>query len=50
MIYVESFTVELKQEVNADFKKEVIAFANTDGGEIYVGVAQRRKRYRRTKG
>lgn len=40
MIYVESFTVELKQEVNADFKKEVIAFANTDGGEIYVGVAK----------
>ena len=40
MTYVESFTVELKQEVNADFKKEVIAFANTDGGEIYVGVAK----------
>lgn len=40
MTYVENFTVELKQEVNADFKKEVIAFANTDGGEIYVGVAK----------
>ena len=40
MTYAESFTVELKQEVNADFKKEVIAFANTDGGEIYVGVAK----------
>ena len=34
MKYEESFTVELKQEVNADFKKEIIAFANTDGGEI----------------
>lgn len=40
MKYEESFTVELKQEVNADFKKEVIAFANTDGGEIYVGIAK----------
>ena len=40
MKYEESFTVELKQEVNTDFKKEVIAFANTDGGEIYVGVAK----------
>ena len=40
MPYAESFTVELKQEVNADFTQEVIAFANTDGGEIYVGVAK----------
>jgi ATP-dependent DNA helicase RecG len=37
-IYEESAAVELKQEVNADFKKEVIAFANTDGGEIFVGI------------
>jgi ATP-dependent DNA helicase RecG len=28
----------LKREVNADFRKEVVAFANTDGGEIFVGV------------
>lgn len=38
MKYRESYTVELKQEVNADFKKEIIAFANSEGGEIFVGV------------
>jgi len=36
--YEESTTVELKLEINADFKKEIVAFANTDGGEIFVGV------------
>ena len=36
--YEESSLVELKRELNADFKKEIIAFANTDGGEIFVGV------------
>ena len=36
--YEEGARVELKREINADFKKEVIAFANTDGGEIFVGV------------
>jgi len=36
--YEESSQVELKQEINADFKKEIIAFANTDGGEIFIGV------------
>ncbi len=38
MKYEESTTIELKTEVTADFKKEVIAFANTDGGTIYVGI------------
>ncbi len=38
MKYEESATVELKSEVNADFKKEVIALANTDGGTIYIGI------------
>lgn len=36
--YEESSAVELKRELNSDFKKEIIAFANTDGGEIFVGV------------
>lgn len=36
--FKESSNVELKSIVNNDFKKEVIAFANTNGGEIYVGV------------
>ena len=38
MKYAESYTVELKSELNADFKKEIIAFANASGGEIFVGV------------
>ena len=38
-IYKESVTVELKQELNADFKKEVIGFANNTGGKIYVGIS-----------
>lgn len=40
MKYEESPILELKEQINVDFKKEVIAFANTDGGEIYVGVAR----------
>lgn len=40
MKYEESSAVELKEQINADFKKEIIAFANADGGEIYVGVAR----------
>jgi ATP-dependent DNA helicase RecG len=39
-IYEEGSQVELKREINADFKKEIIAFANTDGGEIFVGIAK----------
>ncbi|MCL2323020.1 MAG: putative DNA binding domain-containing protein [Oscillospiraceae bacterium] len=36
--YIESFKVELKREVNQDLKKGIIAFANSDGGTIYVGI------------
>lgn len=35
MEFVESSRLELKEVVNGEFKKEIIAFANTDGGEIY---------------
>ena len=38
--YEESSQIELKREINVDFKKEIIAFANTDGGEIFIGVAK----------
>ena len=38
MKYEESTTIELKSEVTADLKKEVIALANTDGGTIYIGI------------
>lgn len=40
MDFVESSHLELKEMINGDFKKEIIAFANTDGGEIYVGVTK----------
>ena len=38
MQFKETETVELKETVTEDVKKEIIAFANTDGGEIYIGV------------
>lgn len=38
MNFLESNTVELKEIINNDFKKEIVAFANTNGGVIYVGV------------
>lgn len=40
MKYEESPVLELKEQINVDFKKEIIALANTDGGEILVGVAR----------
>ena len=39
MGFVESKTVELKETVVDDIKKEVIAFINSEGGNLYVGVA-----------
>lgn len=39
MMYLESETVELKSVVVDDIKKEVIAFANSDGGRLYIGVS-----------
>ena len=38
MKFAESKNVELKMLINTDFKKEIVAFANTDGGSIYVGI------------
>lgn len=38
MIFTESEKLELKQEVTKDICKELIAFANTKGGVIYIGV------------
>ena len=38
MIFQESETVELKAIVVEDIKKEVIAFANCEGGKLYIGV------------
>ena len=39
MRFQETETVELKSIVMDDLKKEIIAFANCDGGTLYVGVA-----------
>lgn len=38
MTYQESETVELKSIVVDDIKKEIIAFANSNGGKMYIGV------------
>lgn len=35
----ENIDIEYKQEYVEDIRKEIIAFANTEGGEIYVGIA-----------
>ena len=38
IMYTESQYIELKRELTKDIKKEIIAFANTTGGTIYVGI------------
>lgn len=38
MVFQESETVELKAVIVDDIKKEIIAFANYEGGKLYIGV------------
>ena len=38
MKYEESNQVELKLELKDEIKNEIVAFLNTEGGTIYVGV------------
>lgn len=38
MFFRESETIELKEVVVDDIKKEIVAFANCNGGKLYVGV------------
>ncbi|MCT4612080.1 MAG: putative DNA binding domain-containing protein [Clostridia bacterium] len=38
MEFKESEYLELKREVTDDLAKEIIAFANTNGGKIYIGI------------
>ena len=38
MSIIENSTTELKREYTADIVKTVIAFANTNGGNIYIGI------------
>ena len=35
----EKLNIEYKQEYVSDIKKEVIAFANAEGGTVFVGIA-----------
>ena len=38
MTFFESTSIEFKQEYTPDINKTVIAFANTNGGTVYIGV------------
>ncbi len=38
MVFAESEVVELKSKIIGDICKEIIAFANTKGGTLYIGV------------
>lgn len=38
MVFKESETIELKRNLTPEIKKEIVAFANSGGGTIYVGI------------
>ena len=38
-VFQESETVELKLDYSESIRKDIIAFANTGGGTIYIGIA-----------
>lgn len=38
MVFQESENIELRKIVEDDIKKEIVAFANCDGGKMYIGV------------
>lgn len=37
-MYKEDQKTELKVELTKDIKKEIVAFANTNNGTIYIGI------------
>ncbi len=37
-MYIEDQNTELKVELTKDIKKEIVAFANTNNGTIYIGI------------
>lgn len=41
MEFLESLHVELKEILTSELKKEVVAFANTCDGTIYIGINDR---------
>ena len=38
-MYKESEFVELKEQLTKEIKKEIVAFANSKGGTIYIGIS-----------
>ena len=38
MAFYENETLEYKRQYTPDIKKEVVAFANTAGGAVYIGI------------
>ncbi|GGB10496.1 ATP-binding protein [Puia dinghuensis] len=34
----ESYTIEFKRNVNSDISKELVAFANSSGGRVFIGI------------
>ena len=44
MRFQESFNVELKEILTTELKKEVVAFANTCDGTIYIGINDKIKK------
>ena len=39
----ENFQVELKESVGSSLDKEMVAFANSSRGEIYIGITDKEK-------
>jgi ATP-dependent DNA helicase RecG len=39
MEFIENATIEFKREYTDDIKKSIIAFANTNGGTLYIGIS-----------
>ena len=37
-MYIKDQKTELKVELTKDIKKEIVAFANTNDGTIYIGI------------
>ena len=34
----EGYKIEFKRSVNSDLSKEIVAFANSSGGRIFIGI------------
>ncbi|MFR1675774.1 MAG: helix-turn-helix domain-containing protein [Fusobacterium sp.] len=44
MNFLESMNIELKEILTSELKKEVVAFANTCDGTIYIGINDKIKK------